>query len=269
MKAVVDVVTITPKKAAEYLENVFDGQRKVRETHVKSLADEMRHGRFRLSCAALVLINGKLGNGQHRLWGVVESNTSQPFLLMRTDDEELYKVLDAGIKRTVSDAIGLMNGNAITACANLCLGYDKKLLTAFSYAKKISRVELIEYIEKNSEALGSATQLASRLTSCHMNLVSKSVPAAFAFLARQQHAQRADEFLMHVYSGDLPDSICSVLRDRYLKSRVGSTRNANLPSQLALALMIKAFNAHAKGGAFSKFGLKMQDGEAFPQIVKV
>ncbi len=267
MKAVVDVVTITPKKATEYLENLLDGQRKVRETWVKSLADDMRHGRFRLSSDALVLIKGKLGNGQHRLWAVVESDRAQPFILMRTDDEELYKVLDTGAKRTVADALGIINGNMVTAIANLALGYDKKLLTPMSYAKKISRVELIEYVEKNAEALQDAGQLGSRLTSCHLNLVAKSVPSAFAFLARRNFGQRADEFLMHVYSGDQPDGITSILRDRYLKSRVGTTRNANLPSQMALALMIKAFNVSVKGTTLSKSALRMQDGEAYPQIM--
>ena len=95
------------------------------------------------------------------------------------------------------------------------------------------------------------------------------MPGAFAYLARKIHGERADQFLGHVYSGDLPDSICSVLRDRYLKSRVaGSARNANLASQMGLALMIKAFNAHLRGTTINKFNLRMTDGEAYPQIVK-
>jgi hypothetical protein len=102
MKAQVDIVQITPKKAAEYLENLLDGQRSVRQQRVKSLTDDMRNGRFRLTCDAIVLVNGKLANGQHRMWAVVESDTPQPFILMRTDDEELYKVIDCGATRSVA-----------------------------------------------------------------------------------------------------------------------------------------------------------------------
>jgi hypothetical protein len=262
MKAVVDVVTISPKKAQEYLDNMVGEQRKLRPSQVDSLAEDMKAGNFRLSCDAIVLIKGKLGNGQHRMAAVVKHGSPQPFILMRTDDEELYKVIDSGIKRTVGDACGLMNGGAITAVANLVCAYEKGQLTTLSFTKKPNRVELIEYVESHANEVTMAVQMASRLTT-KMNLVSKSVPGAFLVLARREHGEKADAFLMHVYTGNLPDSACALLRDRFLKSRVSSA--SSLPSQYALALMIKAFNAHIKN---SKVGtLKMVDGESFPKII--
>lgn len=266
MKAAVDIVTITPKKAAEYLENLLADQRNVREGWVKSLAEDMRAGRFRLSCDCIVLVNGKLANGQHRLWAVVESNTPQPFILMRTDDEELYKVLDCGKSRSVADVVHVAAAGQCAAVGNLALGYQRKYLTPLSWKKKNSRVELINFVEANVEKLNRAVRIASCLTHNHQNLIAKSATAAFEFLCEQMHGQRSEEFLNHVYSGDLQESVCWTLRERFTKARLDS--QLPMPPQMGLALFIKAFNSHYTGIKVTKFGMRMTDGELYPEIVK-
>lgn len=52
MKADVSIVDVTSKMASEWLDNIFDGQRKVRDTHVSRLATEIIEGRWKLSCDA-------------------------------------------------------------------------------------------------------------------------------------------------------------------------------------------------------------------------
>lgn len=266
MKAQVDIVTITPKKAVEYLENLMDGQRTLRQSRVKALTDDMKAGRFRLTCDAIVLVNGKLANGQHRMWGVVESDKPQPFILMRTDDEELYKVIDCGASRSIADTIKHANGNQIAAAAILAMAFEKRLLTSISYTKRPQRLEVVDYINANVDELTEAYQLASRLTSKHQNLIAKSAAGAFYFLARKIHGQqRVEEYLNHVYSGDMPDSICNVLRERFLRERLALK---SMYPQTGLGLLIKAFNWHYSGAKVAKHGLRMADGESFPEIVK-
>lgn len=266
MKAQVDIVQITPKKATEYLENLLDGQRSVRQNHVKRLTEDMKAGRFRLTCDAIVLVNGKLANGQHRMWGVVESDTTQPFILMRTDDEELYKVIDCGATRSIADTLKIGSGNQLAAIAQLVMAYRDKTLTAVSYTKRANRLRVIEFVEQNAEALTEAAQLAARMSGGYQNLIAKSACGAFYFLAKQLHGQqRVEEYLHHVYSGDLPDSICTVLRERFIKERL--TLKPMYP-QTGLGLFIKAFNTHFLGAKVNKFGLRMTDGEAFPTLLK-
>lgn len=266
MKAQVDLVTLTPAKAAEYLENLLADQRPLSESRVKVMVEDMKYGRWRLSSDCIVLVNGRLANGQHRLWAVVEADKPMPFLLLRTDDEELYKVLDCGRSRSVADVVHVPAGGQVTAIANLVTAYRRKTLTHLSFKKKTSRVELINFIETNSEKLTQAVRIAACLTHNHQNLIAKSAPGAFHFLCEPAHGQRSEEFLNHVYSGDLPDSICWTLRERFMKERLEG--HSPMPAQFGLALLIKAFNLHYTGEKYSKHGFRMADGEAFPEIVK-
>jgi hypothetical protein len=228
------------------------------------MVDDMVNKRFRLSSDCIVLINGKLANGQHRLWAVVESNLAQPFILMRTDDEELYKVLDCGKPRSVSDVVRIPVSGQCSAAASLALGYQRKTLTLLGFKKRNSRVEQIEFVEKNSVELLAAVQLAARLTSNHLNLIAKSATAAFQFLCEPRHGERSEAFLNHVYTGDLPESITFVLRERFTKHRM-EVKGA-MPAQAGLALLIKSFNMHYTGAKFNRYGLRLEDGEAFPEI---
>src|ERR1017187_1807933 len=103
MNAKLTIEKVTPKRATELLSNLFEGQRNQRDGYIDSLALEMKEGRWRLSCDAILLVKGRLANGQHRLCAVIKSNVSCPFIVMETNDDELYKVIDAGQKRTIGD----------------------------------------------------------------------------------------------------------------------------------------------------------------------
>jgi hypothetical protein len=224
----------------------------------------MKAGRFRLTCDAITLVKGKLANGQHRMWAVVESNMPQPFILLRTDDEDLYKVIDTGASRSIADTLRLTSGNQMAAVAALVIGFQRKTITPVSYTKKTNRLDIVEFVETNAEALLEAVHLASRLTANHLNLIAKSAPAAFYYLAKPLHGQqRVEEFLNHVYSGDLPESACSVLRDRFMRERMSLK---SMYPQTGLALMIKAFNVHYLGVKIARNGLRMADGDSYPEI---
>jgi hypothetical protein len=64
-------MTITPDMAATWLET-SEGNRRIRQDHVNTLADHIRHGRWRLTHDPIAFDhNGKLVDGQHRLWAIV------------------------------------------------------------------------------------------------------------------------------------------------------------------------------------------------------
>lgn len=84
---------------------MWEGQRNVRPGYVKKLAADMSAGKFRLSSDAIMLVKGMLVNGQHRMQAIIESGEPQSVLFLETNDEEVYKVLDCGMRRLVSDAL--------------------------------------------------------------------------------------------------------------------------------------------------------------------
>jgi len=263
MKVTVDIVKITPKQAEEMLGTQVKEQRPLRDLHVQSLANDMKAGNFRLSADAIVLIKGALANGQHRLWAVVECNQAQPFLLMQTDDDELYKVLDCGLRRSVADAAHISNGCSVTAIASLVMGYRKGLITQHGYTKKNNRIEMIEFIQAHNTKLQEAHCYVRSLLMKTQNLCPQSAAAALVFLASDQHGNKASEFIGMVYHGGEAGTLTNDLRERFIKMRM---TKGQVVSQYYLALLIKTFNAFVTG---SKLGvIKLLDSESYPQIVR-
>lgn len=99
-----EVKIITPAFAKAILGNNF-GNRDVRPSHVKSLAQAIKKGAWKLSPQGVVIHkpSGRLLDGQHRLHAVVEANMDVPMFIIYTEDEEVFRVLDQGVKRTMSD----------------------------------------------------------------------------------------------------------------------------------------------------------------------
>jgi hypothetical protein len=105
IKATTEIMQVTPEMAENWLRNKLEIQRNIRTAHVERLASDMRAGRFALSPDAILLVNGKLANGQHRLTAVMQQDKPQPFIVMQSNDNGLYKVIDAGLRRTVADGL--------------------------------------------------------------------------------------------------------------------------------------------------------------------
>lgn len=102
----VNVELITPLLAKSYLTKNFEHNRNVKSEHLKALTLEMKMNRFYLSNDAITFEqNGKLTNGQHRLNAVVESDTSQPFLVARNMVSTSKSIIDVGKRRNMADRI--------------------------------------------------------------------------------------------------------------------------------------------------------------------
>lgn len=266
MKATVEIVKIGPKQAEPLLENLLPGQRPVREAWVRSLAEDMEAGRYKLSSDAILLIKGKLANGQHRMWAVVESGTTQQFLLMTSDDDELYKILDCGNTRTVGDATMVANASSVVAVSRLALAVERKEITAFGFKRKLARLDLIEWVQRNNEEVQLANKQAVVCYNAGQNLLPKSAATTLLYLAHAAgHGDAAPMFLRHVLVGDEPDTAAFDLRTRLLKMKL---QTGKFPTQYYLALAIKCFNASVTGKRLSTSALRMQDGEEFPEMVE-
>ena len=100
-----NIEAITPELAQRYLELNSRQQRKIRRHKVAEYADDMRNGLWELNGAAIVIDEfGNLIDGQHRLSAVVESGTTQRFVVVRNVREDAYRTIDQGMKRSLADA---------------------------------------------------------------------------------------------------------------------------------------------------------------------
>lgn len=101
------VETITPSKAKEYL--LWNKQnRPVDKKTVQLYARDMKEGRWTLSNDAITFFdNHILGNGQHRLYAIIESDTACQFIVVRNLPSETFTNLDQGKKRTAADCLSI------------------------------------------------------------------------------------------------------------------------------------------------------------------
>lgn len=99
-----EIRIVSPSFAKVILGNNF-GNRFIRKTHVKTLAQAIKKGAWKLSPQGIVIhkSSGRLLDGQHRLHAVIESGMDVPMFFIYTEDEEIFKVLDQGVKRSMAD----------------------------------------------------------------------------------------------------------------------------------------------------------------------
>lgn len=94
---------VTPAKAEQWL-NRNTANRKLREGVAEAYADDMRNGRWTECLDPIAFYeNGDCANGQHRLWALVDSQTTQEFLIARGVSREAGLNIDVGLARTLVD----------------------------------------------------------------------------------------------------------------------------------------------------------------------
>jgi len=264
--ATVEVEMIDAEKAQEYLANMFEGQRSLRENTVLRLGMEMEQGNWRLSCDAILLIRGKLANGQHRLQAVLLCNKAMPFLVMRSNDLELYKVLDCGIGRTMWDVLGEMPyAKTVSAIGTLVCQFDANLLTHGGGAgggrvnNKVTRSFIMDYIEGHRDALVHEASEVSNLNQ-QKRILSPAISGAFLHLANRKKDDRGLMFIRNVYIGGAIDAAYD-LREKLVRN---ATSRAKLHRYHIFALLIKAYASFLNG---TRPGvLRLVEGSPFPKM---
>jgi hypothetical protein len=101
------IETITPERAEQFLQT-FGGNRKRRQSWVKDLAQMMRSGNFKLTHQGLAFNTaGELFDGQHRCLAIIEYGHPVKMMITRGVDEDAWKAIDIGVKRSISDVTGI------------------------------------------------------------------------------------------------------------------------------------------------------------------
>lgn len=242
---------VTPELAQEWLADKWEEQRKLRDPHMQRLCNDMNSGNFKLGPDAILRIKGKLANGQHRLTAVVMTGKPQLFLVMTSNDPELYKVVDAGMKRTVADAIQtLPYNNHLPAIARWVQSYQYGYSTTASTGadciklRRQSQLETINYVMENSELLIEAASFAGTLyekTKLLQGSIGGAVYAICSISGRDMTVCKS--FLEKVYTSGSNDA-AGDLHNRLVSNK---TMRAKLASGYIFAITLKALKAYFDG----------------------
>ena len=102
-KVITGTILVTPSMATAFLEN-NDQNRPLYQSLINKYSRDMIADNWYLGNDAIAFANNKgVLNGQHRLWAIIESNTSQEFLVVWGSTKEDQEVMDQGRSRQLHD----------------------------------------------------------------------------------------------------------------------------------------------------------------------
>ena len=123
---------VGPTLASRLMENNICN-RTFRPGWAKDIARQMKLGRWRASPEPIVITTrGRVVNGQHRLWAVVDTGTTQEFTITVIPDEqytEIFEILDQGAARSNADV----------------LREDTKDITPINFLLRVSGIKTVKH----------------------------------------------------------------------------------------------------------------------------
>lgn len=140
-------IQVTPKKAAEWLQNCNTHNRNINKSRVTQYAADMKAGSWMLSHQGIAFDeDGVLCDGQHRLAAIVLADVTLPMLVTTGLPRELANgvvidirdVMDRGQGRSVGQQLAMSHGvkysnhvsASIRTIASICVGRDMAMSTA-------------------------------------------------------------------------------------------------------------------------------------------
>lgn len=246
------VETITPAIAEAILEDSKEDvrNRNVSDHHVEWLASQMQAGRWTLNGESIIVDEeGKLLDGQHRLWAIISSGVTVETLLTRGVDRRNFATIDTGSARTAGNVLaisGEKNGNNLSAALGWLWRYENgKMLWALKPSGYSAQVALS--LIKKHPGLREELDWAQ---SVRPNPILRRFPVAIlAFLRyafKQHKPQKAVEFFDLI--GDImPDQLGSptrLLRDWVLTN---DQRKRPAASCDVMAVTVKCWTSFVTG----------------------
>ena len=249
----VEIVEVSPDLAETWLSR-NPNNRNLRRSVVDGYVRDMEAGRWALNGETVKFAaDGHLFDGQHRLNAIIASGQTVPMVVVRGLAADVMPTVDAGAKRSYSDALKLQgeeNTSTLAAVARRAVMWERGMRTNTG-AIRPTPLEMNDFLERHPEIRTSA-DLASRLAS--RESLPASVYGLCHFLFAKLDAEAASWFLMRVSDGDglaSSDPIAQ-LRGRITRLRV---RGGRINETEGLALTIRAWNAHRAGETRTKLQL--------------
>ena len=152
------VMEVTPAMAEKWLE-VNTANRSVSDQRVDAYAEDMKAGRWKLNNQGIAIgKDGRLYDGQHRLWAVMKSGATVPMLVVNGLSEEARSTIDKLRPRQVADdltmLLGIKNSRAVVARLNIVA----ELLTGTSRGRAVTYGQTLELLERYRTGIAWANE---------------------------------------------------------------------------------------------------------------
>ena len=137
----VTVEVISPSSAEQYLKRNFETNRKLSPTNLAKHVASMQNGAWLISTDCIGFdVKGRLINGQHRLTALIQSETSQPFIVVRNLPVQSAQVLDLGKKRMMDERLCIagksLSRNLCSAVRNAMTNYTDNYVGTVKFSEQ-------------------------------------------------------------------------------------------------------------------------------------
>lgn len=159
-------IDVTPEMAKEWVKKISpDKQRKLNQSRCIEYAEQMKAGLWGLSTDAIGFsTDDNLINGQHRLYAIILSNTTQRFLVVYDLPPESLNNIDIGLSRRIGQFNNdIPNKNNVLTIVKRCLSIEKGNTINMAVGGKTAynNAELIENVEIDKRRVTSRNSLRS------------------------------------------------------------------------------------------------------------
>jgi len=257
-------------KEAEFLLKRNTKNRRVSWKHVSRLAKDMAAGNWVNNGEAIKFSSeGVLLDGQHRLYAIIESDTTVAMNIVEgVYDPDAFRTIDVNSRgrgaSQIADMMGVKNPASVTSVAKRLLHwdntFDKHRFTLNNDAwQQISTSDIMDYVEKNEK------EIQSMYLNIGKTLPAKRCGAGSALTTALILCERANKFATAQFiegiktGANLEEhSPVMALRDRLL---IPPERRGHRWELELMALTIKAFNRFLHGRTLKTLRWR-QDGNA-------
>lgn len=264
------VVTVTPEMARDWIDNRNKQNRSVSKARVTAYARDMAAGRWMFTNQAIGFdVNGKLSDGQHRLYACIESGVAFETLVVTNMDPEAQAKVDTGRARTPGDMLavldGVTNANNVAAIAKLAITWDKGHRLLSSY--KPTHQEIREYVSNtdNTALLARAAEVGNK-SRRFVPVRTALIGIAYYICARINYADAETFYVEQLIEGIglQPNDPAKTLQTRLVQDSDKQSDRADFGK---LAYMLTAWNRFRRGEKISKLQAPRGGGwslETFP-----
>lgn len=257
----VSIERIGPERAADYMKRNTKN-RPLNKRYGMQLSDVMSEGDWWMNGETIIFASdGTLLNGQHRLWAIIHSGVEVDVMVVRGIDEEAFKTLDGGRKRTLGDTLSLQgekSGNQLAAAVSALFAYARVRGQVASHTfisfKKCTPMICARVLSKHPGIRQSVHEM-NRAT-----LFNNQLAHVLHYLFSEVDGDLATQFANVLASGDTDTGRpFNVFRECLVRNRMRSELRIPHASRA-----IKAFNAERSGERPQR--LTYTDGAGLPDI---
>lgn len=260
----VERVILTPEKAFDLL-NYNTLNRPLNDQHVKRIAKQITAGKWRFNGDTIkVSSDGKILDGQHRLWAITEAKMAVETILVYGVQPDAFSTIDTLRKpRSGADVLALVGAtrhrNYISAALQWYLRWRRGVLE--SYKAPVNRIENsdIEAAYVENPGIERAVERVHLLR----GLANPSLMGFFYYILSNRNPELAERM---VHTMENPAAIG--MKDPFFRLRMHFQSEGRKDPVVSIALMIKATNAAYLGREIGSLSFRFQGSnpESFPKL---